>query len=109
MAEVHQALLDERALAPTTVATMLVKMEKKGVVDHRAEGRKFIYRPTVSETEVRRSMVHELTDRLFDGNVAALVSHLLKDHESSTEEIEALRQIVDRFEESTEVPGGGRP
>ena len=106
VAEVHHALLDERALAPTTVATMLVKMEKKGVVDHRAEGRKFIYRPTVSEAEVRRSMVDELTERLFDGNVAALVSHLLKDHESSPEEVEALRRIIDRFEGSLEANEG---
>jgi len=100
VAEVHRVLLEERSLAPTTVATMLMKMEKKGVVGHRAEGRRFIYRPRVSEAEVRRSMVDELTGRLFDGNVAALVSHLLHEHDASPEDLDVLRRIVERFEEA---------
>ena len=41
-AQVHAALLVERGLAPTTIATMLRKMEQKGVVTHRAVGRQFI-------------------------------------------------------------------
>src|SRR5258705_11787887 len=65
VADVHEALEPERGLALTTIATMLVKMEKKGVVDHRAEGRRFIYRPLVSEGLVRRPMVADLTAQLF--------------------------------------------
>ena len=42
VAEVHEALEPERGLALTTIATMLTKMEKKGVVEHRAEGRRGI-------------------------------------------------------------------
>ena len=64
-AEVHEALREERGLAPTTIATMLRKMEDKGVVAHRAFGRQFVYRPTVTEDLVRRSMVGELVERLF--------------------------------------------
>ena len=61
VAEVHAALEDERGLAPTTIATMLTKMEDKGVVAHRSEGRRFVYRPTVSEEAVQREMLAELT------------------------------------------------
>ena len=71
VADVHEALEPERGLALTTIATMLAKMEKKGVVDHRSEGRKFIYRPRVSEGQVRRSMVSDLTSQLFRGDVLA--------------------------------------
>ncbi len=46
---------------------MLKKMEEKGVVAHRAEGQKFIYRSTVSEDQVTRGMVTDLTERLFRG------------------------------------------
>ena len=38
----------------------------------RTQGRQFVYMPTVSEDEVRRSMVGELVDRLFAGDPAAL-------------------------------------
>jgi BlaI family penicillinase repressor len=93
-AEVHDALYDERGLAPTTIATMLRKMEDKGVVAHRVEGRHFVYRPTVSEDEVRSSMVGELLDRLFAGDAAALVSHLVTDRAMDDEEIAELRALL---------------
>ena len=56
------------------------KMERKGVVRHRSEGRQYVYRPTVSERDVTRSMVADLADRLFGGDPTALVSHLLREH-----------------------------
>lgn len=78
--EVHSELLAHaRELAPTTVATMLSRLEKKGLLTHRVEGRQFIYRPLVSEHEVRRSMLARLTDYFFRGDVTALVSHLVED------------------------------
>jgi len=94
VAQVHETLLPDRGLAPTTVATMLVKMEKKGVVRHQLEGRRFVYSPTVSEKEVKRSMVTELTERLFAGDVTALVSHLLAEHETNPDEIEELKRLI---------------
>ena len=101
-ADVHAALLDERGLAPTTIATMLRKMEDKGVVAHRTEGRQFVYRPTVSEAEVRRSMVDELVERLFAGDPAALVSHLVSDRRIDPDELERLQQLLDAVDDREE-------
>jgi BlaI family transcriptional regulator, penicillinase repressor len=98
VADVHEALEPERGLALTTIATMLVKMEKKGVVDHRTEGRRFIYRPLVSEDKVRRSMVADLTAQLFRGDVAALVNHLLSEHEIDSRELSELRDLIEAHE-----------
>lgn len=89
--EVHRVLGPERDLAPTTIATMLTKMEDKGVLTHRADGRRFLYRPTVSEGEVRRSMVGALTERLFGGDPAALVSHLLSEYDIDPAELAELK------------------
>ena len=98
LAAVHEALREERGLAPTTIATMLRKMEDKGVVAHRVEGRHFIYRPVVSEDEVRSSMVGELLDRLFAGDPAALVSHLVEDHDLDDAEMRRLQGLLDDAE-----------
>lgn len=98
VSDVHADLLAERGLATTTIATMLVKMEKKGLVTHRVEGRRYIYRPLVSEREVRRSMVSEIKDRLFEGDAVALVSHLLSEHDVDSDEIEELRNLIARHE-----------
>lgn len=96
VAHVQERLADgaERDRALTTVATMLTKMEKKGVVAHRAEGRQFVYRATVSEKDVHRSMVAELTQRLFAGDFTALVSHLLSDQEIDKKEVERLKSLI---------------
>lgn len=96
--EVHEELEPERGLAPTTIATMLTKMEKKGVVGHRLDGRRFIYEPRVSEPDVTRSMVSELADRLFGGEVTALVSHLLAEHEIQPDELAVLKRQIAEFE-----------
>jgi len=100
--DVYRALLPERGLAPTTIATMLRKMEEKGVVEHRASGRQFVYRPTVSQDAVRRSMVSELVERLFGGDPAALVSHLVSEHEVDAAELEELRRRLAETEGDAE-------
>ena len=94
VAEVHEALEPERGLALTTIATMLAKMEKKGVVGHRAEGRRFLYRPLVDEGQVRRSMIAELTSQLFRGDVSALLNHLVSEHEIDAGELAQLKKLI---------------
>jgi predicted transcriptional regulator len=97
-ADVHAALLEERRLAPTTISTMLRKMETKGVVTHRVDGRQFVFRATVAEDEVRRSMVGALVERVFEGDRAALVSHLLEESDVDAGEIARLRRLIDEAE-----------
>jgi len=94
VAEVHEELAAERGLALTTIATMLAKMEKKGVVDHRMDGRRFVYRPRVDEGQVRRSMVAELTSQLFRGDVTALVNHLLSEHDVDAAELAQWKALL---------------
>lgn len=94
VARVQEALAGERDRALTTIATMLQKMERKGVVAHRAVGRQFVYRPKVTQAEVHRSMVADLTRRLFQGDVTALVSHLLTEQEIEPKDVERLKRLI---------------
>ena len=94
--QVHSDLLAERGLAPTTIATMLSKMEKKGVVTHRSEGRQYVYRACLEPDEVQRSMVSEFVERLFQGDSAALVNHLIEEHEIDRDELDELKRLVER-------------
>ena len=96
--EIHAALLDERGLAPTTVATLLTRLERRGVVARRADGRVHRYRARVTEPEVRRSMVGGLAARLFGGDVTALVSHLLGGGDVGKEDLERIRALVEKRE-----------
>ncbi|MEM6796043.1 MAG: BlaI/MecI/CopY family transcriptional regulator [Acidobacteriota bacterium] len=100
VAEVHEALLESRGLAPTTIATMLTKLVKKEVVTFRKEGRRFIYVPAVDRRQVRLSMVGELAHRLFDGRAGDMVSHLLSEHAIDADELDRIKAMIEKMEES---------
>jgi len=93
VADVQQKL-GGRSLAYTTVATMLRKMEDRGLVQHVEEGRRFVYRAAVSMEEVTRSMTGDLVDRLFGGSLADAVTHLLDSRDVSREELVRLEQLI---------------
>ena len=96
--DIWEALHAERGLAQTTVATMLSRLERRGVVTRRAQSRPYPYRAVVTEREVQHSMVGELTERLFDGDVTALVQHLLTDKDVSPGDIAKIRDMIERVE-----------
>jgi len=98
VADVHEALEAERGLALTTVATVLTRLEKAGLVSHRAAGRHYLYRPLVSEEDVRRSMVSVLADRLFEGDVAALVSHLVSAKDVRPGDLAQVKRLIEERE-----------
>ena len=92
--EVQNRLRPERDLAQTTIATLLSRLEKRGVVQHRLDGRQFVYRPLVTEQEVRRSMVSELTTLLFDGRPEALMTHLLRSREIAPGDLDRVKRMI---------------
>jgi BlaI family penicillinase repressor len=94
VSDVLDTLGSAKDLAYTTVATMLRKMEVKGLVTHRIEGRTFIYRPRIREEEVTRTMADHLVDRVFEGSLTEVVSHLLSTREVSKDELETLEQLI---------------
>ncbi len=90
-ADVVADLAAERGLAHTTVATLLTRLEKRGVVAQRRDGRTWIYSASMSETEVQRSMVADLVASLFGGDRTALVAHLVSTDEVSSGDLAAVR------------------
>lgn len=98
VATVHAALNRERDLATTTVATLLKRLEARGLLTHRTEGRQFLYSAVVSEDDVRKSMVSELTEHLFAGDVTALMSHLLSARSMEAGDLEQVKAMIESFE-----------
>jgi len=94
--EVQEALGGAQ-LAYTTVATMLRKMEQRGLVRHSVDGRRFVYKPNVRPETVTQSMAGDILDRLFEGDLADMVSHLLTTREVSRDELARLEQLITRL------------
>ena len=94
VSQVHEALGAEEGLAYTTIATMLRKMEARGLVTHESQGRSFVYRAAVSDQDVTRSMSDDLIDRVFEGSLTEMVSHLLTTREVSPDELRELERLI---------------
>jgi predicted transcriptional regulator len=96
VAEVSEALRRRRRrpVAYTTAATMLRKMEVRGLVKHRAEGRRFIYRAAVLPEAIASGMATHVLDRVFEGRLSSMVSHLLTRREVSREELDEIERLV---------------
>lgn len=110
VADVHEALA-ERGLALTTIATMLRKMEDKGLVTHREQGRLFVYRASVDPESVQKNLVGDLVSRLFDGDPMALVNHLVRAGEIDLDELDQLKRglgAVDAGRVDPSASGDGR-
>ena len=96
--DIWETLHADRGLAQSTVATMLSRLERRGVVTRRAESRQYHYRAAVTEQDVQHSMVAELTERLFDGDITALMQHLLSGEDISPGDLAKIRDMIDRVE-----------
>ena len=95
---VHEALAAVREIDFTTVQTYLRRLEEKGYLKVRLEGRTRFYTPKVRPRTVIRETVNDLVERLFAGEAMPLVRHLVQDGSFSSSEIEQLRELIDRLE-----------
>jgi predicted transcriptional regulator len=102
--QVHEALCPGGELAFNTVQTMLRIMEDKGLVEHRAEGRTFIYVPRHS----RERVAARFLDKVFDGALDQFVLSILasKDSPSSTEELKELERLIAKARRKKESDKG---
>jgi predicted transcriptional regulator len=88
------ALPDGEPLAYNSVLTTIRILEQKGYVEHRQEGRAFVYRPSVAEDEASRTEVRNVLGRFFGNSREQLVLSLLGDEEISAEELQRLKDAI---------------
>jgi predicted transcriptional regulator len=87
-------LPEGEALAYNSVLTTIRILEQKGYVEHRQEGRAFVYRPTVEEHEASRSEIRNVLHRFFGNSREQLVLSLLDDEEISPDELQRLKEAI---------------
>jgi predicted transcriptional regulator len=88
------AIPSEEALAYNSVLTTLRILEQKGYVEHRQEGRAFLYTPTVAEHEASQSEIRHVLGRFFSNSREQLLLSLLGDDDISPEEIQRMKDAI---------------
>ena len=94
VAQIWEQLYPERKLAQTTIATIVARLQRRRILARRTKDGQFVYRALVTEADVQHSMVSELTERLFAGDVTALVSHLLSDRDMTPGDLARVKKMI---------------
>jgi predicted transcriptional regulator len=97
--DIQQALRAARPVAATTIATLLSRLEKRGLVAYRTEGRQYVYRAVLQERDAQQHALVEVTQGLFAGDVATMVSQLLSSHELQPGDLARVRELIDTKEQ----------
>jgi len=81
----------------SAVRAMLRILEEKGHVEHRQDGMRYVYAPTASLDDVRRSALSHLMHTLFDGSMEETVATLLslKDLDVTDDELTRLQKMIE--------------
>lgn len=106
--DVHEALRRERRVSQATVATVLARLEKRGLVSRRREGKAHLYRAAVEEGDVARRVTREFSARtrpLFHGNIAQMVGHLLESEDVDPEDLREAEKLLARAQRQLEREG----
>jgi predicted transcriptional regulator len=88
------ATADDGALAYTSVLTTIRILEQKGYVEHRQEGRAFLYCASIGEQEASRSEVRHVLQRFFGNSRERLLLSLLGDDEITPGELRRLKEAI---------------
>src|SRR3954462_9535726 len=80
-----------------TGATLLDRLETKGVVTSDRSELAFVYRPAISTQEVRQKRVNNLVDKLYQGEPGLLVLHLLKSHPLDPRQAKEVRSMLEEM------------
>lgn len=93
--DVVAGLKRPRAVAYSTVQTILRILETKGYVAHDKVDRAFVYRPLVDERQARRRALRHLAARLFNGSPSLLVLNVLEDENIDPAELRQLKKLIE--------------
>ena len=94
--EVLEAIPSRPALAYNSVLTIIRILEKKGYVKHEKDKRAHVYLPLVDRKDATRFEVRHLVSRFFGNSNEQLVLNVLEETSIDAEELDRLRQLLER-------------
>lgn len=85
----------ERKIAYKTVQTLLRRLEDKGYLAHRTEGKAHVFFPAIERKQVVKRTVLDFVDRLFGGDPRPLMQFLAEDGQIDGDDLENLKKLID--------------
>jgi BlaI family penicillinase repressor len=104
-ASVHQvrdAVARRKKLAYTTILSAMQKLEKAGWLDHRAEGKSYVYFATQSREQAGAGSLRRFLRQVYEGDALSLFQHLIRESNLDRAELAELRHLIEQKEKERE-------
>jgi BlaI family transcriptional regulator, penicillinase repressor len=88
---------------PKTIKAFLNRLVSKRVLGFRKEGRAYLYRPLVRESECVAAASESFLERVFGGSLKPMLAHFVERKKLSAAEVQELKELLE-----TREPGSGR-
>jgi BlaI family transcriptional regulator, penicillinase repressor len=97
--EIAAEVAEPQGWGEATVKTLINRLLKKKALAATAEGRRYLYRPLLAREDYLRGESQSFLDRLFDGRLAPLVSHLSQSRALSEDDVADLRRLLKELDD----------
>jgi len=97
--EVNEELskIKQTEIGYTTTLKLMQLMHEKGLVERDATNRTHIYKALLNQKKTQKNLVNKLINSAFNGSASQLVMQALSDHQSSPEELDAIKKYLDQL------------
>jgi predicted transcriptional regulator len=90
----REGLLQRHAMKDSTVRTVLRRLEEKGFLSHKVEGRTYIYKALQARRNIAARAVSHIVDRFFGGSVEQLLVGMVENEVLDRAELQRLAQKI---------------
>ena len=98
LGEVYEEVIKFETMQYSTVQSYIRRLEAKGYVKSKKDGRNKTYKPAIKPEKVFGQTVDELLHKVFSGNSLPIFRHLIQERGLSPEELAQLREMIDKAE-----------
>lgn len=100
IADVHEEINSNRTdkIGRTSVQVQMTRLEEYGWLQHRKEGRSYIYTATQDRQRTTKDILSDISSRLFGGSHSELIKCLIEEKSISEEELGDIKEIIKRAE-----------
>jgi len=97
--DIVEGLARKRGWHERTIRTLIDRLVKKGVLRPERDGKRYLFWPRLTKVECVQKESRSFQERVFGGEPAAMLVHLVKQTKLSPEEIEELQHILEQKRE----------
>ena len=93
--DIQNALLERsRTLTGGSIRKMLSILMRKGYVNRKKEGKKYLYTAMVGQEQAKKSMIRELLNRAFGGSASLMFATLIEGRDVPVEDLKTIERLI---------------